>query len=216
MAEIVPTITTNDPNLFRQNLENFAKFAKRIQIDTSDGSFAPTTLVSLSDMDQFSAGVKIDLHLMTAQPSSYLPQIINLKPSLCIVHAEVNDDINNIFAELKQAGIEVGLALLKTTFPGKVTAAIQTADHVMIFAGELGRQGGRIDMLQAEKVPLIRAINPTVEIGWDGGANLSNVRALAHDEVNVINVGSAISSAADPAAMYQSLVAESEKKGVLL
>lgn len=71
-------------------------------------------------------------------------------------------------------------------------------------------------MLQAEKVPLIRAINPTVEIGWDGGANLSNVRALAHDEVNVINVGSAISSAADPAAMYQSLVAESEKKGVLL
>ena len=83
MAEIVPTITTNDPNLFRQNLENFAKFAKRIQIDTSDGSFAPTTLVSLSDMDQFSAGVKIDLHLMTAQPSSYLPQIINLKPSLC-------------------------------------------------------------------------------------------------------------------------------------
>ncbi len=215
MAEIVPTITTSDPNVFRQNLENFAKFSKRIQVDASDGSFAPTTLVPLTDM-QFPSGVRIDLHLMSAQPSSHLAQIIALKPALCIVHAEVNDSLESIFGELKQAGIKAGLALLKTTFPGKVAGAIQSADHVMIFAGELGRQGGRIDMLQAEKVPLIRAINPTVEIGWDGGANLSNVRALAHDEINVINVGSAISSAADPAAMYQSLVVESEKKGVLL
>ena len=47
-------------------------------------------------------------------------------------------------------------------------------------------------------------------------ANLSNVRALAHADINVINVGSAITQAADAAAMYQSLVAESEKKGVLI
>lgn len=215
MAEIVPTITTNDPSAFQQALTTFSQFAKRIQVDASDGSFAPTSLVPLSDM-QFPAEVKVDLHLMTAQPSSYLAQVIALKPALCIVHAEVDDQLEGIFQELKQAGIKVGLALLKTTFPGKVAPAIQAADHVMIFAGELGRQGGNIDMLQAEKVPLIRAINPNVEIGWDGGANLSNVRALAHDEIDVINVGSAISSAADPNAMYQSLVAEAEKKGVLL
>ena len=86
----------------------------------------------------------------------------------------------------------------------------------MIFAGDLGHQGGNIDMLQIEKVPLIREIKPDVEIGWDGGANLSNVRALAHAGIDVINIGSALSRAADKSAMYQSLVAESEKKGVLV
>ena len=57
---------------------------------------------------------------------------------------------------------------------------------------------------------------PDIEIGWDGGANLSNVRALAHAGIDVINVGSAITQATDPAAMYQSLLTESDKKGVLV
>lgn len=215
MATICPTITTDNPELFQRNLTNYAKFAKRIQIDASDGTFAPTVMVPLQNMT-FPTGVTIDLHLMTARPSEHLNEVLRLKPSLCIVHAEVDDDLNAIFTQLKAAGIKVGLALLKGTFPGLVRTLLTQADHAMIFAGELGRQGGAIDMLQVEKAPLLKAINPELEIGWDGGANLSNVRALAHDGIDVINVGSAIASAADPAAMYQSLVVESEKKGVLI
>ncbi len=215
MAIIVPTITTDNTQTFQHNLDTFKAFASRIQVDASDGSFAPTTLVPLSDM-QFPEGLTVDLHLMAARPSDHMEQILRLKPSLCIIHAECGDDLNTIFAQLKDAGIKVGLALLKTTFPERVAAAISSSDHVMIFAGELGRQGGAIDLLQTEKVALIRKIKPDVEIGWDGGINLSNVRALAHSNIDVLNVGSAISSAEDPSAMYQSLIAESEKKGVLL
>lgn len=218
MSMIVPTITTDDPAVFSTNLAAFSQFAKRIQIDTSDGTFAPTTMVPIANLSSmsFPEGVAIDLHIMSARPSEYLADVLNLKPSLCILHAEVNDDLNNIIAQLKSAGIKFGLALLKGTFPRKVQNLITIADHVMIFAGELGRQGGAIDMLQIEKVPLIKAIKPDVEIGWDGGANLSNVRALAHSDIDVINVGSALSKATDKPAMYQSLLAECEKRGVLI
>ena len=48
------------------------------------------------------------------------------------------------------------------------------------------------------------------------GANLSNVRALAHADLDVINVGSAISQAPNPAEMFQKLVAEIDKNGVVL
>lgn len=215
MSLIVPTITTGDKSVFDANLAKFSQFAKRIQIDVSDGTFAPTTTVPLTGMTAPS-GVTIDLHLMSARPSEHLAAILALGPSLCILHAEVDDDLNALFAKLKEAGIKTGLALIKTTFPGRVQALIQAADHAMIFAGELGSQGGTIDMMQIEKVPLIRAIKPEIEIGWDGGANLSNVRALAHADIDVINVGSAITQAADPAAMYQSLLVETEKKGVLI
>lgn len=215
MAVIVPTITTDNQAFFDESLTKFSQFSKRIQIDTSDGSFAPTTLVPISSMN-LPEGVTIDLHVMSARPSEHMAEILKLKPSLCILHAEVDDDLTAVFAQLKEAGIKTGLALIKTTFPGRVANLIQAADHVMIFAGELGSQGGTIDMMQTEKVPLIRNIKPEVEIGWDGGANLSNVRALAHANIDVINVGSAITQAADSAAMYQSLLAECEKKGVLI
>lgn len=215
MAAIVPTITTDNQATLDKNLTQFGQFAGRVQIDVSDGSFAPTTLVPIASI-KFPANVTVDLHVMSARPSEHLASITKLKPSLCIVHAEVDDDLEAIFGQLRGAGIKIGLALIKTTFPGRVAKFIQEADHVMIFAGELGSQGGTIDMMQTEKIPLIREIKPSVEIGWDGGANLSNVRALAHAGVNVINVGSAITQASDPTAMYQSLLVETEKKGVLV
>lgn len=215
MPVIVPTITTADQNEFDTNLQSFQTFAKRIQIDTSDGTFASTMMVPLANM-QLPEGVNIDLHLMTAKPSQYLTDVLRLKPHLCILHAEVNDDILAMAQQLHAANIKVGIALLKGTHPAKARDLIAAADHVMIFAGTLGEQGGTLDFLQIEKVPLIKAIKPDCEIGWDGGANLSNIRALAHASIDVINVGSAITRATDRAVMYQSLIAECEKKGVLI
>ncbi len=215
MAIIVPTITTDNKAVYDENLAKFSQFSKRIQVDISDGTFAPTATVQLQDIS-FPEGVEIDLHLMSARPSEHLASIIALKPSLCILHAEVDDNLVEVFNQLRGAGIKVGVALIKTTFPGKVVDLITAADHVMIFDGELGRQGGTVDMMQIEKVPLIRNVKANLEVGWDGGANLSNVRAIAHAGVDVINVGSAITQAADPGAMYQSLVTESDKKGVLI
>ena len=107
------------------------------------------------------------------------------------------------------------MRLLKTTFPGQVSELISVADHAMIFAGELGRQGGTIDMMQIEKVPSFVRLNLNIEVGWDGGANLSNVRALAHADIDVINVGSAISQAADPAAVYRLLLLNRKRKECL-
>jgi pentose-5-phosphate-3-epimerase len=84
----------------------------------------------------------------------------------------------------------------------------------MIFAGALGKNGGTADMLQIEKVKLIRAINPEVEIGWDGGVSVENVRTLAHSDINVLNVGSAIMKAPDPKAAWNELEEEKKKRGV--
>ena len=74
----------------------------------------------------------------------------------------------------------------------------------------------RSDLMQMEKIPLIRHIKPELEIGWDGGANITNVRALAHADLDVINVGSAIIKNENPARAFQELVAEIDKSGVVI
>ena len=87
---------------------------------------------------------------------------------------------------------------------------------MLVFAGRLGVQGSPTDLMQMEKIPLIRNMKPELEIGWDGGANLTNVRALAHADLDVINVGSVISLADNPAEVFQELVNEIDKNGVVL
>ena len=70
--------------------------------------------------------------------------------------------------------------------------------------------------MQMEKIPLIRNMKPELEIGWDGGANMTNVRAIAHADIDIINVGSAISQSPNPAQVFQELVAEIDKNGVVI
>ena len=212
---IVPTILTDNKLDYRTQVERINTYAKRVQIDCTDGIFAKNQTLDVTNT-WWPKSWQVDLHLMLAKPSESLDIIIKLAPSLCILHAEASEDLLPIFEKLKSRGIKCGVALLPTTYPGAVKQYINAADHVLIFAGSLGRQGGAADMMQMEKIGIVRNMKPEVEIGWDGGANILTVRALAHADLDVINVGSALSKAPNPAEVYQQLVAEVDKFGVVL
>lgn len=214
-VSIVPTILSDNKQEYREKVETTNSFTRRVQIDVTDGVFAPTETLDITNV-WWPKNWEADLHLMVARPSDHIDTILKLSPSLCIFHAETNEDLLPIFETLKNAGIKVGVALLPSTYPGNVKPYIDAADHVLIFAGQLGVQGGQADLMQMEKIALVRSMKPEVEIGWDGGANINNVRALAHADLDVINVGSAISNAPNPAEAFQELVAEIDKNGVVL
>lgn len=212
---IVPTILSDNKQNYREQAEKINTFTRRVQIDVTDGNFAPATTLDITNV-WWPKNWEADLHFMAAKPSENLDTILKLSPSLCILHAEASEDLLPIFDQLKSANIRTGVALLPQTYPGNVKQYIEAADHVLVMAGQLGAQGAPADLMQMEKIPLIRSLKPEVEIGWDGGANLTNVRALAHAELDVIYVGSAISTATDSAAMFKQLVAEIDKNGVVL
>ncbi len=214
-VSIVPTILSDNKQDYRAQAETLNAFTRRIQIDVTDGEFAPSTTLDLTNV-WWPNNWEADLHFMAARPSEYLDTILKLHPSLCILHAEAAEDLLPTFNTLKEAGIKTGVALLSSTYPGAVKQYIEAADHVLIFAGELGKRGSTANLMQIEKIPLIRNMKPEVEIGWDGGANLSNIRALAHADLDVINVGSAIIGAENPEEAFETMVAEIDKNGVVL
>lgn len=198
----------------RESTVRVQPFARRVHIDISDGEFAPTFLINETQLF-WPEGWEVDIHAMVARPSEHIQQLIQLKPSLIIFHAEVQEDILALIAAVKQAGIKAGIALLKTTVPATIEAAIKAADHVMIFSGELGKYGGTASMMQLEKVRLIKRINPDAEIGWDGGVNVENAYTLRQGGVDVLNVGGAIANSQVPADTYNELVKEINKHGVI-
>jgi ribulose-phosphate 3-epimerase len=214
MATIVPTIMVETVDQFREASERVAPFARRIHIDISDGEFAPTFLLEESQL-YWPPEWEVDVHAMVARPSEHLAKLIEMKPSLIIIHAEVTENVGVLLGRIKEAGIKAGLALLKTTVPATIADAIKAADHIMIFSGDLGKFGGTASMMQLEKVRLIKNINPSAEIGWDGGVNMENAYTLTQGGVDVLNTGGVIATAENPAETYQALVKEINKHGVI-
>lgn len=214
MSIIAPTITAETAEDYKAQIERVHGYAERIHIDISDGEFAPSFLIGAAQV-WWPQDWTADIHAMVARPSDHLETLLSLQPHMIIFHAETQEDIVPILQRIKAAGIKAGIALLKSTVPSTVAPAIEAADHVMIFSGDLGKQGGTASLMQLEKVRLIRAIRQDIEIGWDGGVNIENAYSLAQGGVDVLNVGSTIADAPDPKSVYATLVSEINKHGVI-
>ena len=214
MSVIAPAVLAENADEYKVQIERVHTFAERVHIDISDGEFAPTFTLSAAQI-WWPQDWVVDIHAMVARPSDYLEALTSLKPNMIIFHVEIQEDIVPILQQVKKFGIKAGIALQRSTVPSTVQSAIEIADHVMIFSGDLGKYGGTASLMQLEKVRLIRAIRQDVEIGWDGGVNIENAFSLAQGGVDVLNVGGTIASAADPKTVYATLVSEINKHGVI-
>lgn len=214
MSIISPCITVQTEDEYKAVVEKYSPFAQRVQVDISDGEFAPVFLVG-PDKVWWPKGWIVDIHAMVSHPLDYVDKLIPLKPHLIIFHAETDTDLHPIYEKLKKYGIKTGLALLKPTVPETVADLIRIVDHVLVFSGDLGHYGGTASLMQLEKVRLIKAINPNVEIGWDGGVGPDNAFTLSQGGVAVLNVGGALANAEDPKAVYDTLIKEINKQGII-
>ena len=213
-VSIVPTALAASPDEYKAHLERIHTFAKRVHVDLSDGSFAPTATIG-PDQVWWPQGWQIDIHAMVADPFSYVDHLLPLHPGLILFHAEAEGDLLATIQKIKAAGVKAGVVLMRSTVPADVAPLIEAADHVMIFSGNLGKYGGVASMMQLEKVRLIRTINAGVEIGWDGGVTTENAFSLAQGGVDVLYVGGAIQKAEDSETAYTTLVKEVNKTGAV-
>ncbi len=202
---ICPTVTVSNLADYKSQLGVAMGLSRRIHIDLMDGQFAPSKSPNLDEI-WVPAGIHADLHMMYRSPADHLDSIKKIRPNLVIVPAE-SDMLHMHFSALLHAeGIKVGVALLPETSVESVEPIINSFDHVMVFSGNLGYQGGsRADLSLLSKVKEIRDHHPEVEIGWDGGVNEENVVAIQKAGVDVINVGGFIQKATDPGSAYAKL-----------
>lgn len=206
MAAITPTITTDDPHLYREQMERIATFADGVHIDFADGIFAPTALLPIDKAWRHDALIT-HAHVMYEQPLRYIDDIVALDVDLVIFHVE-SEDVKKCLKACSQIGLRAGIALLpESTIKDIEDLQIEGLfDHVLIFAGHLGYQGGSADMTMLDKVRQIRASMPDVEIGWDGGIDANNVEQIVEAGVSVLNVGGYIKNADDPQKAYATLL----------
>lgn len=203
MAVICPTVMGASSKEYREAIERVADFAVRIHIDFADGVFAPTKLESINDA-WWPIGLLVDFHIMYQRPMDHIESVLLHQPNLAIVHAEAYGAFDFI-DELKGLGIHRGVALLKDTQVDIIKPHLDQLDHVLVFSGDLGHYGGKVDFGLLEKVKTIKQLKPDIEIGWDGGINQDNVKQLSDGGVDVLNVGGAIQRSNNPEKAYDIL-----------
>lgn len=204
MSVICPTVTAFDLHEYRSQLQLASKISSRVHIDLMDGIMAPTKSPRLPDiwLPHISA---CDIHLMYKNPMKELGWLVKLKPSMVIVQAEAEVHHMHFAGELHGNNMKAGLAILQDTPIKNIQQIMHSFDHILIFSGNLGFHGGHADLSLLEKTKQIRDEYPDVEIGWDGGVNDKNVRAIAEAGIDVLNVGGFIQKSDNPHKAYQKI-----------
>lgn len=204
MSVVCPTVTAYDLPEYSRQLKIVSSFAGRVHIDLMDGRFAPTISPSLREIGLPHHTIN-DIHLMYQEPMQVLSELIRLKPHMVVVHNEAHVHHMHFVAELHKHDIKAGLAILADTPIEYAYQIMHSFDHVLIFSGNLGHHGGEADMGLLDKVRKVKEHHPDAEIGWDGGINEHNIQELIKAGVDVLNVGSGIHAAKNPAEAYQKL-----------
>lgn len=204
MARVVPTILSETPEDFAARVDRVKPFAKRIHVDIADGVFAPNKTVGLAQAYGID-GAELDLHLMVQHPDMEVESALAIEPNLVIVHFESEGDVLTTLKNFKDVGIKAGLAIKPDTTVEQVKDLLPNIDHLLVFAGTLGHNGGEFHAEMLEKIAQAKAINPNLEVGVDGGINQASCSLAIDAGADVLDVGSAIHDASDPEAAFVGL-----------
>jgi len=207
MCSICPTVTATNKDDYSREMDRVSGFSTRLHIDLMDKEFTGVESVSLMQA-WWPEDKQIDLHIMYKRPEVHLETLVALKPDLVIIHAEAECNFIKFCDELHAFGIKTGVALLQETPVESMADILEYFDHALIFSGKLGHHGGRTDLGLLDKVAAVKAIQPDIEVSWDGGINNEVAAPLCRGGVDVLNIGGYIQHADNPEENYNILLAE--------
>jgi ribulose-phosphate 3-epimerase len=212
MPVVCPTILAASIDQYKEQMEKIAHFAHRIQVDLTDGAFAPAETVKAKDA-WWPVGVKADFHLMMHHPFTAVRTILEHQPHMVIIHAESEGDFPALVDFCHERDVKVGVALLAKTPAETILPALNLIDHVLIFSGDLGHYGGQADLDLLSKVQILKQNKPDIEIGWDGGINDQNISVLASGGIDILNVGGFIQKSDNPEKTFSALQRIADETG---
>lgn len=196
-TEIVPAILVQDQKTFVERLRLVEGLATAVQIDCMDGHFVKNR--TWYDAEPLDTTLGIELHLMVSDPLSTIwlwrriPQLIR-----AIWHVEIPIDHAALIAECRKLGIECGLAISPETSVDKVAPYLNDIDAVLVLGVNPGWSGQALIPATLEKIAAIKRINPEVDVGFDGGATIENIKSIIEAGADRINLASALYQTPDP------------------
>lgn len=170
--------------------------ANYIHVDVMDGDFVERKVLEIDEVIKFLSKSKkpLDIHLMVSHPLEYISAFKNLNAQYITIHAEINEDIDDLIRLIHSYGIRAGIAINPDTEVKKIAKYLSHVDQVLIMGVNPGYGGQELMPICVDKIKELIDMRDSYNyhyfISLDGGVNQDTRKLL--DGLDIIVSGSFI------------------------
>jgi ribulose-phosphate 3-epimerase len=183
-----------------------------LHVDVMDGVFVPNLSLGIPVLKSLAKALPeaiYDVHLMIVDPARYVQRFAEAGADYITVHYEAESPVRAALRAIREAGCKPGLSLRPGTAVEQLFPLLDECDLVLVMSVEPGFGGqhfmpgapARISALRREACR--RGLRLRLEV--DGGINETTAPLCIEAGADILVAGSAVFSAADPAAMIRRL-----------
>lgn len=176
MNELIPGILEKEWSEIENKFELIRPFARSVHIDIIDGVFAETkTFIDPEPFKKYSKDFLLELHMMVADPISYLKPWADCGFQRFIGHIEKMPDVTEFVAQGQLLGA-VGLAIDgPIDLDALKNINLNDLDCFLIMTIKAGQSGQQFNPELLAKVKEIKRNYPYLPIEVDGGINSETI-----------------------------------------
>jgi ribulose-phosphate 3-epimerase len=170
--------------------------ADLLHLDIMDGHFVPNLTFGPPVVRAIASESKIvlDAHLMVTNPDDLIDDLLAAPVARIAVHVEVCNHLQRTLENIRNGGVEAGIAINPASALLLLEDALPWTDFVLIMSVNPGFGGQDFIPETLDKISRLRqmAAGRPLDIAVDGGVCLENVAALANAGATTLIAGSAV------------------------
>lgn len=194
MIQIVPALLDKTPQDFEKHIEhlqNSTGFQEGwVHIDFADNKFVPNQTIGVDIVDQFPTNLKKEAHLMVLHPLDWIEELKNAGFERVIFHFESGDDVLKVASAVKNAGMEVGIAINPETSIESLEQYKDKIDQILVMGIVPGFQGQPFIPDTIKKIKDLKLKQWSVKISVDGAVRDDNAKDLVQAGADQLVSGS--------------------------
>lgn len=190
--KVAPSILSADFGRLNEDIATVDEYADVIHVDVMDGHFVPNITIGAPVVKWIRSRKPLHAHLMIENPEKFVEDFAKAGVARIVVHAEACADLAGVVAQVKDLGVEVGVALKPGTAVSVVKDLLGELDEVLVMTVEPGFGGQSFMEDMVSKIRELRDLGFEGDIGVDGGINGETCKVCIEAGANVMGAGSYI------------------------
>lgn len=220
-VKIAPSVLSADFSRLGEQVKEVTEAgADYIHVDVMDGHFVPNITIGPVVVEGIRASTHLPLnvHLMIEEPDRFVLDFIKAGADHLIIHSESCLHLHRVIHQIKDAGLQVGVAINPSTSPSAIEEVLSYVDIVLVGTVNPGFAGQKLIMETLGKVSRLKGLLEDrgygAEIQVDGGINPETAPLAVEAGATILVAGSAVFNDKEPVGVAMKRLKDSVKGSV--